>query len=186
MAAESYFEKSDLQPRPTLQWALQYFNKYPPKEKKAIDLGCGNGRDTYALIQEGWKVWAFDHSARAIEQLQPHANLKAGCSTFAAVDWQDVALINASYALPFCEARQFPEVWTNIEKSLGQAGIFSGHFFGENDGWKQLIRFSGEDIKHLFSDFEMLFIEENEFDRVTVSGQPKHWHVFEIVAKKIS
>ena len=44
---------------------------------------------------------------------------------------------------------------------------------------------SEEEARALFSDMELLTFEEVERDSRTSSGAPKHWHFFNIVAKKI-
>tara|TARA_B110000914_G_C15179600_1_gene316732 strand:+ start:148 stop:426 length:279 start_codon:yes stop_codon:yes gene_type:complete len=40
------------------------------KGGKALDLGCGQGRDAIMLAQHGFSVTALDNSSIAIEQLQ--------------------------------------------------------------------------------------------------------------------
>ena len=41
-----------------------------------------------------------------------------------------------------------------------------------------------EQVINLFTDFEIIKFEEIEKDTVTRLGKMKHWHIFEIIAKK--
>lgn len=50
-----------------------------PKKGKAIDLGCGDGRNSLFLAREGYEVTAIDNSAAAIDKLKSRlANIKIG------------------------------------------------------------------------------------------------------------
>jgi tellurite methyltransferase len=47
-------------PRPTLVKALEYYTQdSQPLPKFAVDLGCGDGRDTVELLNQGWRVLRF-------------------------------------------------------------------------------------------------------------------------------
>ncbi len=186
MAAENYFKTAGDEPRDSLLKALQYFNENLPSKKRAIDLGTGNGRDTYALLQSNWNVQAYDRSEAAIANLKAHPQLKTSCCSFETIPWEtlEVELVNASFALPFCPMNVFPQVWNGIENALVEGGVFAGHFFGNEDDWKRLILFSKEEIKCLFDQFHFEHFEEKKFKQESVSGQQKDWHIFEIVATK--
>lgn len=41
-----------------------------------------------------------------------------------------------------------------------------------------------EDVFKLFKDFDILESEEIEKDRPTALGKMKHWHTFEVIARK--
>nr|WP_263972540.1 hypothetical protein [Pseudanabaena yagii] len=55
-------------PRDTLLKALDLFEleKSTKSPRLAIDLGCGDGRDTVELLSRGWKVLAIDGNTEAI------------------------------------------------------------------------------------------------------------------------
>lgn len=55
-------------PRPTLLKALTLL----PIPGHAIDLGCGSGRDTLHLLEQGWTVLAIDNQQTTINCLQYH------------------------------------------------------------------------------------------------------------------
>jgi tellurite methyltransferase len=190
MASEKYYQKSGSRPRSSLLRALQYFEEHPPAVKKALDLGCGNGRDTFALLEAGWEVMAIDVSQEAIAHIQANIDpaqadqLTLVCGSFEQTPWEEYSLINAGFSLPFCPSSVFAEVWKSLIASISEEGLFTGQLFGKNDGWQQLVLFSKEEVEYLFEGFEWLYFEEQDFDRKTVSGKQKRWHVFELTAQK--
>ncbi|MFH7029096.1 MAG: class I SAM-dependent methyltransferase [Heteroscytonema crispum UTEX LB 1556] len=80
----------------------------------AIDLGCGEGRDTVELLRRGWRVLAIDGEVEAINRLlnRPSINrefLETRVTRFENLILPDaVDLINASFSLPFCPPEFFP------------------------------------------------------------------------------
>lgn len=190
MRWKEYNTKKDLSPSPTVQRALEHLKDTDFRDKLAIDLGCGNGRDTIFLLEKGWTVYAIDSSPETIEIVEANVppNLKKslllGCTAFSEFNWCSTQLVNASFSLPFCDKRKFPIVWRNIVNSIESGGIFTGNFFGINDDWKSLFLVEKEEIARLFQDFEIVYFEEKEFDKRSFKGPEKHWHIFEITAKK--
>ena len=71
---------------------------------------------------------------------------------------------------------------------LIKVGYFVGNFFGLNDSWsliKEDITFlSKEQVLDLFKDFEIIEFKENEYDGKTGVGKIKHWHTFDVIARK--
>jgi len=187
---KQYYEKKGLKPSPTLKRALEHFTNQPPEIKTAIDLGCGNGRDTFPLLEAGWLVYAIDALPDAIEMVKNNtdktlaSNLRLECLSFEKVDWHAVTFVNASLALPFCNKSTFDEVCQKMIGSILPKGLFSGHFFGINDDWKNLSLVNRNYIEKLFEGFEMLHFNEAEYDRESATGPLKHWHIFEVTAIK--
>ena len=69
---ESYYEKTGTRPpRDTLLFALDRFETElsATDRRFAIDLGCGNGRDTIELLRRSWHVLAIDAEESAIAGL---------------------------------------------------------------------------------------------------------------------
>ena len=70
-----------------------------------------------------------------------------------------------------------------------KVGYFVGNFLGLNDSWykmnENMIFLSKNQVLDLFNKFEIVKFEEIEEDGKTGLGKLKHWHTYEIIAKKI-
>jgi tellurite methyltransferase len=189
---EYYERMAGRPPRQTLLTALARFGA-AASGLSAVDLGCGEGRDTIALLRRGWRVLAIDAEAAAIARLlarpdlPPGAALETRCARFEDADWPMVDLVNASFALPLCPPQRFPGVWAKVERSLVPGGRFAGQLFGERDEWQGepgITHFARREIERLLQGFAVEMLEEEETDTTTPYGKPKHWHLFHIVARK--
>ena len=183
-------------PRPTLLVALDRFAT-TEGPGRALDLGCGDGRDTIELLRRGWSVTAIDAQPEAIARLRARADLPvnalldARCIDFTTADWGEVDLVNASFALPLCPPDVFPALWGKIGKSLVVGGRFAGQFYGPHDDWAQrkdenraLTIVDAMAARGLFAAYTIELFEEEESDAVTPRGTAKHWHIFHVVARK--
>jgi SAM-dependent methyltransferase len=166
----------------------------------ALDLGCGDGRDTVELLRRGWSVAAIDAEPQALERLRarPEAveaaasggRLATYCRRFdePGPPWPAVDLVNASFALPLCPADRFPELWARVTGSLRPGGRFAGQLYGDRDGWAGRPGVTCLDRAAAWRLFDGGFIverfDEEETDAVTPRGRPKHWHIFHIVARR--
>jgi len=193
MPSEQYYKKADTEAGENLIELLLRLNSLPPEEKIAIDLGCGNGRDTLAMLANGWQVLAVDVNPNALSHLEQQVDpmLKSKLTLMPAsfeqvAWWQDVMLVHSSYALPFCPPAAFPEVWKQLTRSLKKGGFFYGHLFGVHEGWKSLLLHTKAEVEALLEDFKIESLTESEFDRLSMAGVVKHWHVFEILAVKLN
>lgn len=193
---DGYFELSrNKGPRATLLHALELFDKQPGADvpRLAIDLACGEGRDTLELVRRGWRVVAIDQSRRGIDMLLDqldvdHAvRVSPQIASFADARLVPCDLLNSSFAIPFCPRDQFDDLWRRIVSSIKPGGRFAGQLFGERDSWGRCgltIPHARAQVDHLFKDFTFERLEEDEKD--DLAGQrPKHWHVFHIVARKM-
>jgi hypothetical protein len=119
-------------PRETLRLALDLFeSEGGGGERLAVDLGCGEGRDTLELLRRGWRVLAIDAEPEAIERLRARPDLDSDAAarlatllvSFEEAEWRQADLVNSSFALPFCPPDQFPAL----------SGSASPHRFGAGD-----------------------------------------------------
>jgi len=82
-------------------------------KEHALDLGCGAGRDTKYLLEQGFHVTAVDNDPHAIALLAhlPRHNLRLVQSSFQDFAYETYDLINAQFALPFNPRESFDEVF---------------------------------------------------------------------------
>ena len=183
------------QPRETLILALDLFDSEPDPVggRFAVDLGSGEGRDTVELLRRGWHVLAIDGEVQAIERLLARPGLAESdglevlVRRFEDAEWHGAALVNSSYALPFCPPAAFPAVWERVVSSLVPGGRFCGQLFGDRDEWASdpaLSVHGRAEVESLLRPFEVERLDEVEEDGSTAVGEPKHWHLFHVVARK--
>jgi hypothetical protein len=107
--------------------------------------------------------------------------------SFADMEVPSCDLVNASFALPFCEPRHFPGLWRRIVAAIRPGGRFAGQFFGDRDSWASLpdrMHHSREEVVRLLEGFEIEMFREEERDDAPDVRKPKHWQLFHVVAKK--
>lgn len=182
-------------PRDTLMLALKLFDAEPPPRfpRLAVDLGAGEGRDSAELLRRGWRVEAIDAHPQSIARTWNRSDLVSADrltttrATYEQCLLPACELLNASYALPFCSPPAFDAVWARIGAAIRPGGRFSGQFFGDRDTWATIPGRSHQTESKVHAmlvgwEVEHFQIEEN--DKPTSMGDPKHWHVFHVVARK--
>lgn len=181
-------------PRDTLLASLAAFEQEGFTAGFAIDLAAGEGRDTLELLARGWRVLATDAEPAAFEFLWPRVpasardRLTTTVATFEDTLLEPCDLLNASFALPFCLPSDLPALWVRIVAAIRPGGRFAGQFFGDRDSWawrEDRTHHSHEEVLAMLSgfDIEMMRVEEQD-DPATVR-EPKHWHLFHVVARKL-
>lgn len=169
---------------------------------RMIDLACGEGRDTRAALAHDPRlhVLAIDSSAEGLARL--HASLSPadrGRVQVRAMTLEATAatlrrespgmraeIINASFALPFCDPDAFPSLWAWIRETLGPGGVFAGQFFGDRDEWAPVrprSHHARSQVLTLLEGFSVEHLEEVEKDGDDAMGGLKHHHVFHVVAR---
>ena len=185
----AYYEsQGDRAPRDLLVSTLDAFG---PGARDAIDLGCGTGIETAAILRRGWRVFAVDAEPVGIERLLRRAaapereRLQAQVGSIEDVELPTADLVWAGYSLFFVPPQRFASTWTGIKRSVRPGGRFAGQLLGERDSWT-----AGGDVNgHTRADAEAFFdgwtlerFDEEENDGDACSG-PKHWHLFHVVAR---
>jgi tellurite methyltransferase len=157
----------------------------------AVDLGCGDGRDTVELLRRGWRVLALDGQAEGVRRLRERvpadAQLETEVVRFEDARWPEADLVNSSFALPFCSPDHFDDVWRRVRGSIAAGGRFSGQLFGDRDGWvgtRDMTFHSRAEAEALLRGLELERFDEVEEDGQTATGNAKHWHVFHVVARR--
>lgn len=192
-----HYHHFDLQKTPaaaTLRKALELFEQQPLAAKQSVDLGCGSGIDTFAMLSAGWQVLAIDQEPEALRKVTEatpppfQEALKTQSQSFETLSaLPTCGLVNASFSLPFCRPQHFPALWQRITGAIVTGGRFAGHLFGVHDEWstrEEMTFFTTEEAQALFSGFELEALKEVDGPGKTAAGATKHWHVFHIVARK--
>lgn len=169
------------------------FIKLGIQPSKGIELGAGAGRDSIYLIRNGWDMTCIDkeNTEELIKNKLNNSEINKfnfRVTTFEQLELDKNKLILANYSLPFCNKYKFKEVWDKIVESIEIDGYFVGNFFGVNDSWKSIKEkmtfLEDKEVKELFNNFEIVKFEEIEKDGITGMGKTKHWHIYNVIAKK--
>lgn len=188
--AFSYYEKTK---NSNIPENLRMFMNMKVEPGICIDLGCGAGRDSIFLIKNGWKVIAIDKEdtekmIRSSLQEEEQNYLEFIKQDFENnIILQSCNLLVANSSLSFCNRKNFDDLWKKIVDSISKDGYFVGNFFGINDSWANrpnMVFFTKEEVIKLFSSFEIINFKEVAKNGKTALGVEKHWHVFNVIAKK--
>jgi hypothetical protein len=159
------------------------------QKEAALDLGAGSLYDSEILLKEGFKeVLAVDQTPPFRELTIPEgARFEYKESQFEdyAFPHEHFDLLSAQYALPFVPPGAFDVVWSRAKGTLKHGGIFVGQLFGDRDDWQnnpEMTFHSIEAARDALADFEILSFEEREY--VEKIARAKHWHFFDIIARK--
>lgn len=186
------------EPRETCVGALDLFDaEGVPGDSEprplAVDLGCGEGRDTAELLRRGWRVLAIDGHQMALDLLRhrpditDQSNLVTRLDQMESVQLPECMLFNTSFSLPFCHPDRFDALWERIVGAILPGGRFAGQLFGDRDTWAKLPDRSHQTrrrVEELLSGLKVERLDEEERDGSDCHGTAKHWHVFHIIARK--
>lgn len=165
----------------------------------AIDCGCGAGADIAHLSAQGFTVHGFDVEEEAISRCKARFGSATGVflsqSSFGCYKYPEASLVVADASLFFCPKHEFHHVWQKIYACLQPSGIFCGSFLGPEDTmssaqykavdyWPDVCVLAEDEVRALFSGYEILRFTEHKSSGVTPSGEPHDWHIFSVVARK--
>lgn len=158
----------------------------------AVDLGCGDGTETLALLAGGWTVVAVDSAPEGIARLRASVPASATgrlttlIAPFHEAELPQADLVYAGLSLPFCHPSDFGEAWRRSAGAVRLGGVFAAHFFGTRDTWAgtpDMTFHTRDEVEALFHGLEIERLDEQEVDGQAFSG-PKHWHVFHVIARR--
>lgn len=158
--------------------------------RSAVDLGCGEGTETCWLLDNGWVMTSIDASADGLDLLRARTSDDDPLTIVQArvehVELPPTDLVYAGYTLPYCPPAKFPALWRRITAALRPGGWLVGNLFGNRDTWagefEDMTFHTQQQAENLMADYEILDFSVREEDGGSGRG-PKHWHVFDIVAR---
>lgn len=192
-----YRTVSSREPRDTLLTALAEAgpvealrgNASPPL---AVDLGCGDGTDTLALLAAGWRVHAVDVSVDFPQYLLPRvtdpgqrARLEVQVADFRTAELPSCLLLHSGFSLFFCPPTDFPELWRRVRAALAPGAVLSLHLLGPEDSWRSWPDITTHDraeVDALLDGLHVVRLEEFREDGWSFAGE-KHWHRWHILAR---
>jgi tellurite methyltransferase len=190
--ADYYAVQAGRPPRPLLAAVLDRWQRAGHQPGFAIDLGCGDGADTFELLRQGWTVLAVDRQPAAIALVDRNApepyrpRLQTLVADFTALALTAADLIYCGWSLPHCPAARFTHTWHTIRAALQPHGRLAAHLLGHRDDWAPDPTSSAFDrnaLDTLLAGLAVEHLEETEEDRDSFDG-PKHWHYYEIIARQ--
>ena len=182
------------EPRETLVQVLDRFDADGlPPDPFAIDLGCGEGRDTAELLRRGWRVLAIDGHPLALDLITHRPDLmhpdrvETRCALIEEAELPTCDLLNASFTLPFCRPEAFATLWERVVAAIRPGGRFAGQLFGDRDSWAAIpdrSHHTRAQAEAVLAPFELERFDEESRDGEDCAGNAKHWHLFHIIGRK--
>lgn len=174
--------------RPLFHRALQEFGEVRPGST-AVDLGCGDGTESRALLDLGFSVTAIDSSAASIARLLsfPEAEraLVVRRASLEEVEIPESDLIYAGLSMPFCRPDSFASLWSRVRGALRPGGLLACDLFGVRDDWAHEADWSfvtRDQVLGMVEGLRLCSLHEVEEEGPAYGG-PKHWHLFQVVAR---
>ncbi len=180
------------EPRPLFMKGMAALEAAGVEPGQAIEIGFGDGTETLALVGGGWRVTAIDPTPVAAEGLRAStAPNHADRLEIVTATAQDAALppfdlLYAGYALSFVDPRTFDAFWSSVRDSLRPGGFIVVNVFGVRDTWAddpEMTFVARDRVARMVAGLEVIAIDEEDADGDSFNG-PKHWHVFDIVARR--
>lgn len=163
------------------------------RDRFAVDLCCGAGRDTRELLRAGWRVLAIDREPGAIEVLEAvtpaedRARLGTRVADVSDVEIPLCDLVNANLCLPFLAPEAFHRTWGRILAALPPGGRVAAMLFGDRDanaGDPAMTHLAPDAVRASLAGFEIEHWVDREEDGKTALGEPHHFHMLELVAQR--
>jgi SAM-dependent methyltransferase len=178
-------------PRELLLRALQLAG--PAAGRTAVDLGCGAGIETKALLDAGWRVYAIDGEPSTESRLLRtiggrHDRLTVRVTPFGELTGPlpPADLVYAGYSLPYQARDAFEELWQRIRSAVNPGGLLAVNIFGDRDEWatdERMTFLTEAEVRSLTDGWEILHWQEED-ESGQAFGAPKHWHVFDITVRR--
>lgn len=163
-----------------------------------LDLGCGQGRDSLFMLREGFQVTAVDSSLKGLESIKnevaaselPQDRISLFCEDIVdfTIKENDYTIINIFNALQFLLKTDAIELIHKSKKALRDKGyIIIAGFMVDDPSYlkmsdKKCCFFEQQELKKIFSDFQIVFYEEKKVLDKGHQGSPEP-HIHSVVKK---
>ncbi|MFM7050904.1 MAG: class I SAM-dependent methyltransferase [Planctomycetota bacterium] len=168
--------------------------------RRAIDVGCGPGREVEALVARGFAVTAVDPYARMLEMVRARVAGSVGAARVEFVhttleehaprlETAAFGLVHAGFALPFVVPAAFDAAFADLRRALAPGGLLVAQFFGPHDEFLHsspagsLSVHDHAAVRGLLAGMEVLAHDEVRRDGRMGRGRAKHWHVHHVIAR---
>ena len=190
--AAYYRYTSGRAPRPLFGRAVEAWAATGRAAGQAIEIGFGDGTETVELLAAGWRVLAIDAQQAAADVLASRVTVGARdrlaveVASAETVDLPPADLVYSGFSLPYLGPERFEIAWPRLRAALAPGGLLVVNLFGDRD------ESAGEDgvafldrmtVEALLDGLDVLELDEREEDAGSFNG-PKHWHLFDIVARR--
>lgn len=170
-------------------WLDQYAALIDACDTPILDLGCGSGNDTLYLLRKGKQVYAVDQSENAIRNITknfPEVAEAKVMNMLDGIDYPDNTfdIVIADLSLHYFDASTTHKILSDIRRILRPGGHLlvrvnsikdvnhgagSGeevehHLYRTDNGMFKRF-FDEADIREIFSDFQIIFLEEQKMLR---------------------
>ncbi|HUP85743.1 MAG TPA: class I SAM-dependent methyltransferase [Acidimicrobiales bacterium] len=188
---ERYYEAHLARPASPRLAAAMAVVASPEGNRQALDLGFGQGTETLALMERGWRVLAVDAEPTAAAILRSRlangsdAGLQIVTATFDEVELPPCDLVWSSRSLPFCDRTSFFLVWSRIRSALVPGGVVAVDVWGPHHAWAdRSTTVTLAEVQRMTGGLEVLLLEEEDEVRPTVLEGDQRWHAFHILARR--
>jgi len=169
-----------------------------PKNAKVLDLGCGEGKDSFFLAKNNFNVTSIDFSEEGIRKLNEFAKkeklkIKADVSNVKSYlqDCEKFDAIFAMNVLQFIDKKNIFKTIKQIQSKTKPKGLnVIASFVAENPKQKKIVLSKGRyffdkgELKKLYKDWKFLFYEE-KIGNWETHGEPRHRHfTVKVIAQK--